>query len=413
METVEADPDLKADITSTFRDTLNLDPRYNVIANVLAHQAHEHGMDLRLSDVALREECLAYWPVGFAGLDVEGFRAYLQEMVGLGVLAPNNDGRGWHLRSPNVLRMIGSRDDVTAELVHAESEAVPSEFIALSTRRLLPDGRTRSPLTAAQVDDLLGDHANQVRVVLGSAAVGVENVATTLRAVCADLGERYDLVEPRGRKPFEDALLAGAQGRRRLVLSDLVAMAAKDDACTQALTMALRNRPTSPGVTRSVVIVVGTDQLRFWRVGTRRRRAIRVRRRDTAPPRPPVAASVDAGHGTVLRRRSAGSLARRHRRMAEPCRAGRGAGGRARVRGHGSRRVGKVPCDRQRGGRAPRRHRHHLRCGHRYRVRRSHAGDRRARGDARRPCSRQSRSTASTQTHREPSPLSRRSGFST
>ena len=264
VEMVEADPDLKADITSTFRDTLNLDPRYNVIANVLAHQAHEHGMDLRLSDVALREECLAYWPAGFAGLNVEGFRAYLQEMVGLGVLAPNNDGRGWHLRSPNVLRMIGSRDDVTAELVHAESEAVPSEFIALSTRRLLPDGRTRSPLTAAQVDDLLGDHANQVRVVLGSAAVGVENVATTLRAVCADLGERYDLVEPRGRKPFEDALVAGALGRRRLVLSDLVAMAAKDDACAQALTTALSDRPTSPGVTRLVVIVAGTDQLRFW-----------------------------------------------------------------------------------------------------------------------------------------------------
>ena len=45
---VEADPELKADITSTFRDTLNLDPRYNVIANVLAYHAHEHGMDYRL-----------------------------------------------------------------------------------------------------------------------------------------------------------------------------------------------------------------------------------------------------------------------------------------------------------------------------------------------------------------------------
>lgn len=127
---VEADPELKTDITSTFHDTLNLDPRYNVIANVLAYHAHEHGMDHRLTEVELRDECLSYWPQGFVGLDIEGFRAYLHEMAGLGVLAPNNDRRGWHLRSPNVLRMIGSRLDVITELVHAASEAVPSEFIA-------------------------------------------------------------------------------------------------------------------------------------------------------------------------------------------------------------------------------------------------------------------------------------------
>ena len=87
---VEADPELKADITSTFRDTLNLDARYNVIANVLAHHAHEHGMDHRLTEVELRNECLSYWPEGFAGLDIEGFRAYLHEMAGLGVLAPEH-----------------------------------------------------------------------------------------------------------------------------------------------------------------------------------------------------------------------------------------------------------------------------------------------------------------------------------
>ena len=135
---VEADPELKADITSTFRDTLNLDARYNVIANVLAYHAHEHGMDHRLTEVELRNECLSYWPEGFAGLDIEGFRAYLHEMAGLGVLAPNIDQRGWHLRSPNVLRMIGSQLDVVTELMHAASETVPSEFIALATRRAMP-----------------------------------------------------------------------------------------------------------------------------------------------------------------------------------------------------------------------------------------------------------------------------------
>ena len=260
---VEADPELKADITSTFRDTLNLDARYNVIANVLAHHAHEHGMDHRLTEVELRNECLSYWPEGFAGLDIEGFRAYLHEMAGLGVLAPNIDQRGWHLRSPNVLRMIGSQLDVVTELMHAASETVPSEFIALATRRAMPDG-TRAPLTAAQIDDLLGDHVNQVRLVLGSSATRIEQVGETLRAVCEDLAGRYTLIDTRGRRQFEDALVGGRPGERRVVLSDLVALCTKDDGCSASLTAALQQRPTTPGVTRSVVLVTGPDQLRFW-----------------------------------------------------------------------------------------------------------------------------------------------------
>ncbi|MCZ4511150.1 hypothetical protein O3Q52_23775 [Streptomyces sp. ActVer] len=61
---------------------------------------------MRLSDTELREECETYWRKGFEQLDTEGFRAYLSEMVGLGILAPNHDGLGWHLRGP--LRMIGT-----------------------------------------------------------------------------------------------------------------------------------------------------------------------------------------------------------------------------------------------------------------------------------------------------------------
>lgn len=146
VERVESDPQLRSGITSAFRDTLDLDARYNVIANVLAHNAHERGMDDRLTDVALRTECLTWWPEGFEELTVEHFRAYLHEMVGLGVLAPNT-GTGWHLRSPNVLRMIGPPDDVEAELLSAASASVPEAFIALETRPRMSNGR-RGPLTS-------------------------------------------------------------------------------------------------------------------------------------------------------------------------------------------------------------------------------------------------------------------------
>lgn len=264
VEAIEADPELKADITSTFRDTLHLDDRYNVIANVLAHHAQEHGLENRLNNTQLREECKEYWRSGFDSLDFEAFRAYLQEMVGLGLLAQNNDGQGWHLRSPNVLRMIGSKDEVIGQLIHAESEAAPREAVARAIRRPLPGSTNRSPLTTEQVNDLLGDHANQVRVVLGSDATGVSNVAAALRAVRDDLGDRYELIRPKNRKLFEDALITGEPGRRRLILSDLVTKTAKSDPCNEAVSLALDRRPDVPGVTRSVVIVAGPDHLPFW-----------------------------------------------------------------------------------------------------------------------------------------------------
>lgn len=260
---VESDSELKADITSTFRDTLNLDPRYNVIANVLAYHAYEHGIDHRLTEVELRGECLSHWHDGFAGLDIEGFRAYLHEMTGLGVLAQNHDQRGWHLRSPNVLRMIGGLHDVLAELTQAESGKVPTEFMALIARRPLPNG-TRAPLSAQQVDDLLGDHANQVRLVLGSQATRVDHVSTTMRAVCDDLAGRYRLIEARTRKQFEDGLTAGKPGERRIVLSDLGALGTRDESCSAALVTALDRRPNTAGVTRSVVLVARPDKIRFW-----------------------------------------------------------------------------------------------------------------------------------------------------
>jgi hypothetical protein len=261
VEKVESDPHLRTDITSAFRDTLNLDARYNVIANVLAHNAHENGMDDRLNEVSLRNECLTWWPEGFSQLSVEHFRSYLHEMVGLGVLAPNT-GIGWHLRSPNVLRMIGPPYDVAAELLSAASSSVPEAFIALETRPLLSTGR-RSPLTAAQIDDLLGDHSTQTRLVLGSEATGVLDVFDAVKEIVAGLGGRYQLVTPSTRRAFQEELVAGKPGERRVVMSNLVD--AVPETCAASVELALNNRPDTPGVTRSAVLIAGPNSVRWWR----------------------------------------------------------------------------------------------------------------------------------------------------
>ncbi len=264
VEAVISDHGLKGDIIRVFRDTLNLDSRYNVIANVLAHHAYERGMDARLKESDLRAECGTYWPQGFAGLDFEGFRAYLQEMAGLGVLHHNNDGLGWQLRSLNVLPMIGNPDDVLTELVNAATEQIPHRDHVLQARRLLRDGRTRAPLTEEQIDDLLGEHTNQTRVVLGSRATGIGDVTQTLDEVVEALSLRFRLRKPTGVNEFKTELVEGDPGDRRIILSDLIRKETKADGCRDSLKLALTLLPRASGVTRSAVLVADPSVMSFW-----------------------------------------------------------------------------------------------------------------------------------------------------
>ncbi|GAA2115987.1 hypothetical protein [Streptomyces synnematoformans] len=265
IEAVESDTGLRAGISAAFKDTLSLDHRYDVIANVLAHHARHYGLEGRLSDAELREECETYWPEGFENLDTEEFRAYLSEMVGLGVLAPNHDGQGWHLRGPNALRMIGTSHEVEARLERAHQDYQLGDRIVLEGRPELPDQRP-VPLTVTQLDDLLGDRSNRTRVVLGTAATGVTEVSRTLRTVTDGIsGWKLPPVGRRG--VFKQELTGGRPGDRRVVISDFAQSTenVKPETLREAVDLADIALPATSGVTRSVVIVTDTRQLDLWR----------------------------------------------------------------------------------------------------------------------------------------------------
>ncbi|MFD8913692.1 hypothetical protein [Streptomyces sp. NPDC059575] len=263
IEAVEADTGLRDGISAAFKDTLSLDHRYDVIANVLAYHARHQGLEVRLSDAELREECETFWRQGFEQLDTEGFRSYLSEMVGLGVLAPNHDGQGWHLRGPNALRMIGSSHEVDARLLGAERDCELQESIVLEGRPELPDGRP-APLTITQLDDLLGERANQTRVVLGTLATGVTDVGDTLRAVAGRIADWK--LPPIGRPSvYKQELVGGRPRERRVVIGDFARYTAKYEACREAIDLAETQLPKTPGVTRAVVLVTNTTQLALWR----------------------------------------------------------------------------------------------------------------------------------------------------
>ncbi|WGD39512.1 hypothetical protein [Streptomyces cathayae] len=262
VDEVEQDPSLRSDINAAFKDTLALDDRYNVVANVLAQHARENGLETRLSDRELRDECAGWWPQGFAKLDSEGFRAYLQEMVGLGVLAPNHDGQGWHLRGPNALRMIGTAQEIEMRLLGAEREYRLEETVVLESRPGLDDGRRSAPLTINQIDFLLGTGGNQVRVVVGTRATGIGDVQRTLRDATGRVAG-WTLPPIGNANTYRRELVAGRAGERRLLISDLGL--GSDKSCRDSLSLARTDLPTTSGATRSVVLVSSMDQLGFWR----------------------------------------------------------------------------------------------------------------------------------------------------
>ncbi|NEY32674.1 hypothetical protein GTU99_10800 [Streptomyces sp. PRKS01-65] len=265
IEIVESDSGLRESISAAFKDTLSLDHRYDVIANVLAYHARHQGLEVRLSDTELREECETFWRKGFEQLDTEGFRAYLSEMVGLGILAPNHDGQGWHLRGPNALRMIGTSHEVDARLLRAEQDCVLQESIVQEGRPELPDGRP-APLTITQLDDLLGERSNQTRVVLGTPATGVKDVADTLRTITGPISGWT--LPPVGKPSvYKQELTGGRPQERRVVISDFVNYRdpVRPETCREAVDLADELLPVTPGVTRAVVLVTDPSQLALWR----------------------------------------------------------------------------------------------------------------------------------------------------
>ncbi|MET9535203.1 AAA family ATPase [Streptomyces sp. NPDC006649] len=271
VERVQSDKDLQRSITAAFHDTLRLDSRYNMIANVVAHHAHHHGIDARMSHAELRDECTYWWAEGFRDLDPDQFRAYLTEMEGLGVLAPDPDHRGWHLRSANALSMIGALEDVDAQLQNTASRQLNERLTAMETRHRSVITHSHCPLTAAQIADILPGRQgagtgpgrrNLARVVLGTPATGINRVTSALREVAEGTGWKMPYITRRA--DFERELTVGEPGTSRLVVSDLTVKSPGEQSCLESLSNAVNRLPERSGVTRSAVVVAGLDQLALW-----------------------------------------------------------------------------------------------------------------------------------------------------
>jgi len=182
--------DLRKAIRDRFDWTIQLDQRYEVIAYALAYLYHQHD-DRALIDgltaSQIREEAISWWAEGFGDSNSEdAFRALLDEMVGLGVLRTSGDGR-YSLRSPNVVSLLGTEDEIAAQLVRNRETPLPYEPATFRSAVRIEgiDPSCRSPLTAQQ-ESLIRARTNGVAVVFGCEAAGLNDVEPFLRAAVGD-----------------------------------------------------------------------------------------------------------------------------------------------------------------------------------------------------------------------------------
>ena len=187
-------------IHNRFDLTLNLDQRYQVIVYSLIADDYGAQPFTPMESKSLAESWL---PDPFSNYSTKQYEAYLIELVGLGVLKQVSDGR-YSLRNTNVLKLLSRGDDdaVADELERAIEQQLTLD--PLERHSYNPDVHTAPlPITSRDEKAILGvvdvcdekaiirraqenKEGYTVSVIVGSEALGMGNVESTLPALHAD-----------------------------------------------------------------------------------------------------------------------------------------------------------------------------------------------------------------------------------
>lgn len=185
--------DLRKDIRDRFIWTLQLDKRYEVIAYAIGYavvgdeleEAERTRFALEGFPVSwIQREALEWWEDGFGdNFSEDSFRVLLDEMVGLGIL--RCVGNRYGLRSPNVVALMGTVDEIAAKLVETrerETDYPPAVARALCS----PEQRWRRSPLAGRQEDTLKERAGRVSIIIGTEAAGLPDVLGRIGAMFRD-----------------------------------------------------------------------------------------------------------------------------------------------------------------------------------------------------------------------------------
>jgi len=183
VEQVYRKKEVRDKICERFNLTLDLDPRYTAITLVMILEQWEdqNGFDRLYSAQQLRERATSWWAEAFGeeAITPEGFKGILEEMVGLGVLAVSQDENSFRLRSPNLVYLMGTHEEIWDRMARL-SGTVPPGQSALNSHHARLENLDFSPFTFGQ-ERVLNSPRSGVALIFGSNASGYGNLQEALR----------------------------------------------------------------------------------------------------------------------------------------------------------------------------------------------------------------------------------------
>ena len=270
--------EIRQDIREKFQLTLNLDPRYALIANVLGLLRNDIGDErvLRtgLSPAEIRDEAHKHWPSNIQTIDYASFKTLLDELFELGVLGRIDlaDSAQSHyvLRTRQVAQMLGSDNDIIESILDIEDLEAEVDYDASSYRRAyLPKGSAsdlrvdemkRNPLTDSQMGMLLQRQYHGCRFVAGLSALGLRDVPVAVEAVIGPAQTWGDMkgikiVTASNIRSFRKEIDNAAKGRATARALKLLFMRPEEKVVEELIAFAERSKQVISGVVRPVFLL--------------------------------------------------------------------------------------------------------------------------------------------------------------
>ncbi len=187
-------PEVRENIKDRFNITLKLDDRYEAIVLSLITQQwdEQNGFDRLYTPEELYSICRADWKAGFEEVSMDRFKGFLEEMRGLGVLSLNYEGGfspKYRLRSPNLVSLMGTRDQVLDRLAEISKSEVTSQKRKLESYRTFINPYY-SPLTRNQESMIKGNRSG-VCLVFGSSANNISALSSALEKVTMQVKGKF------------------------------------------------------------------------------------------------------------------------------------------------------------------------------------------------------------------------------
>lgn len=192
VEAVVCNPELQKAVQDRFIWTLTLDPHYNVLVRAMVYDQMERpdGFAKVYSLGELREIASSWWRRGFTHLGADQVRSYAEELKDMGVLVES--GTGFRLRSPNLVRLLGTREELEEELLRAEQQTTDLEELENADEMHPQIGQhpalMYSPLTSGQLRRI-GIGETGMTLIVGSAATGIDRVGQALKTLANIRGD--------------------------------------------------------------------------------------------------------------------------------------------------------------------------------------------------------------------------------